>query len=393
MPWTGSRKQRMTDSDYMQLALSLAARGKGFTSPNPCVGAVVVNNGEVVGKGWHRAYGADHAEVMAIDKAGDKARGADLFVTLEPCNHFGKTPPCTHKILAAGIRRVTAACPDPNPKAAGGLSFLSQNGVAVSCGLLQDQAEILIEDFLWFVRCHTPFVTLKCAATLDGRIATSTGESRWITGEQARAFGHEIRGQVDAILIGSGTLHADNPSLTCRIPGKKTRDPARVILDTRLTILEDATVIQQASDAPTIVVTGPHPPVEKKERLLRKNVRIVETGLENGRLDLRELMVTLGKMSMTSLLIEGGGAVAASALSAGIVNKLVYFLAPRLLGGSDGTPVFDGKGVEKLADAAILEPMTVTQVGRDILVQGYVKQRDCLAENHCGRDRTCSPVS
>lgn len=357
----------------MQLALALAARGKGFTSPNPCVGAVVVKNGEVVGQGWHRAFGADHAEVMAIDDAGGAARDADLFVTLEPCNHFGKTPPCTHKILASGIRRVVAACPDPNPKAAGGLSFLSQNGVDVSCGLLQEQAETLIEDFLWYVRHHTPFVILKCAATLDGRIATSTGESQWITCEESRAFGHEIRGQVDAILVGSGTLHADNPSLTCRIPGKQTRDPARVILDTRLTISEDANVIRQESTASTIVVTGPGVPADKKMRLLKKNVQVVEVGLKNNRLDLQQLVVTLGDMSMTSLLVEGGGTVAASVLSAGIVNKLVYFLAPRLLGGSDGKAVFEGKGAEKLTDAVTLERMSVTRIGADILVQGYIR--------------------
>jgi diaminohydroxyphosphoribosylaminopyrimidine deaminase/5-amino-6-(5-phosphoribosylamino)uracil reductase len=363
----------MTDKEYMQLALALAARGKGFTSPNPCVGAVVVKNGEVVGQGWHRAYGADHAEVMAIDDAKDAARGADLFVTLEPCNHFGKTPPCTHKILAAGIRRVTAACPDPNPAASGGLAFLSQNNVAVSCGLLQDQAEILIEDFLWYVRHHTPFVTLKCAATLDGRIATFAGESKWITCEAARAFGHEIRGQVDAILVGSGTLHADNPSLTCRIPGKQTRDPVRIILDTRLTISEHAKVIRQESVAPTIVVTGPDVPADKKARLLKQNVQILEIGLKNNRLDLQELMVTLGEMSITSLLIEGGGTVAANALAEGIVNKLIYFLAPKLLGGSDGKAVFEGKGVEKLADAVTLARMTVTRMDTDILVQGYIK--------------------
>jgi diaminohydroxyphosphoribosylaminopyrimidine deaminase/5-amino-6-(5-phosphoribosylamino)uracil reductase len=369
----------------MALALALAARGKGFTSPNPCVGAVVVKNGEVVGRGWHRAYGAAHAEVMAIDDAGTAAKDADLFVTLEPCNHFGKTPPCTHKILAAGIRRVVAACPDPNPKAAGGLSFLSQNGVEVGCGLLQDQAETLIEDFLWYVRHRTPFVILKCAATLDGRITTSTGESQWITCEQSRAFGHKIRGQVDAILVGSGTLHADNPSLTCRIPGKNSQDPARVILDTRLTICEDANVIQQKSTAPTIVVTGPDVPPEKKDRLLRKNVQVLEIGLKNNRLDLCQLMVKLGKLSMTSLLVEGGGTVAASALSAGIVNKLVYFVAPRLMGGSDGKAVFEGKGAEKLTDAVTLEQMTVTRVGQDILIQGYVKPADRLSKNHFGR--------
>lgn len=358
----------------MQLALALAARGKGFVSPNPCVGAVVVKDGKVVGRGWHSAYGAAHAEVEAIDDAGDHAGGADLYVTLEPCNHFGKTPACTHKILKAGIRRVVAACPDPNPVAAGGLDFLARNGIQVTSGLLQDQAETLMEDFLWYVRHdHTPFVILKCAATLDGRIATSTGESMWITCAEARARGHEIRSQVDAILVGSGTLHADNPSLTCRIPGKKTRDPARVILDTRLSIQEDAKVINLSSTAPTFLVTGPHVPPEKKERLLKKKVRFLEVGVKNNRLDFHQLMIKLGEMSITSLLIEGGGTVAANALSEGIVNKIVYFLAPRLLGGSDGKPVFEGKGVEKLADAVLLDRLSVERVGADILLQGYVK--------------------
>jgi len=363
----------MTDHDHMQLALHLAAKGKGFTSPNPCVGAVVVKDGRVVGKGWHRAAGMAHAEVEALADAGDRARGGDLFVTLEPCNHFGRTPPCTRKILAAGIRRVVAACPDPNPAASGGLSFLSRNGVQTALGLLQDQAERLMEDFLWYVRHKTPFVILKCAATLDGRIATSTGESRWITSAASRAVGHEIRHQVDAILVGSGTLHADNPSLTCRVSGKKTRDPARVILDTRLSIRENAQVINQRSDAPTILVTGPHAPAQKKERLAQKGVVVLETDLKNNLLDLRQLMVTLGKMSITSLLIEGGGTVAANALAEGIVHKMVYFIAPRLLGGSDGKAVFEGKGVEKLADAPVLQNITVKRCDADILVQGYLK--------------------
>ncbi|MCF8092950.1 MAG: bifunctional diaminohydroxyphosphoribosylaminopyrimidine deaminase/5-amino-6-(5-phosphoribosylamino)uracil reductase RibD [Desulfotignum sp.] len=364
----------MTDKDHMQLALALAARGKGFTSPNPCVGAVVVKDGEVVGRGWHRAFGAAHAEVKAIDDAGNLARGADLFVTLEPCNHFGKTGPCTHKILEAGIRRVVAACPDPNPVASGGLDFLSQNGVQVGSGLLRDQAETLMEDFLWYIRHNrAPFVILKCAATLDGRIATSTGESQWITCERSRAFSHEIRHQADAILVGSGTLHADNPSLTCRIPGKKTRDPARVILDTHLLISETANVINLASTAPTIIVTGPHVPEEKKQRLLKKKVQFLEVNLKNNRLDLRQLMVKLGEMSITSLLIEGGGTVASSALSEGIVNKIIYFLAPRMLGGSDGKAVFEGRGVEKLADAVTLNHISVERLDTDILIQGYVK--------------------
>lgn len=362
----------MTDHEFMQQALRLAANGKGFTSPNPCVGAVVVKDGRVVGRGWHRAAGMAHAEVEAIDDAGGAAKDATIYVTLEPCNHFGKTPPCTRKILEAGIRRVVVACEDPNPKATGGIQFLKQNGIHATSGILAGPAGILIEDFLWSVRHKTPFVTLKCAATLDGRIATRTGDSKWITNAQSRQFGHGLRHEADAILVGSGTLHADDPSLTCRIPGRETRDPARVILDRRLSIREDAKVLNPDSEAPTIIVTGPDVPADKRARLEDLGASLLEVPLKNGRLDLCQLMIRLGKMSVMNLLIEGGGTVAASALADGIVNKVCYFLAPKLMGGSDGKAVFNGKGPEKIADAVMLDNVRMEQFGTDFLVTGYV---------------------
>lgn len=306
----------MSDHDHMRQALSLALKGQGFTSPNPCVGAVVVKDGVVVGRGWHRAAGLPHAEVEAIDDARKNfpentppiTQGATIYVTLEPCNHFGKTPPCTHKIINAGIVRVVVGCKDPNPYVSGGgIQYLREKGIQVECGLLEQEAQTLIEAFVWHTQNKKlPFVILKCASTLDGRIATSTGDSQWITNETSRRQVHTLRHQVDAILIGSGTLHADNPSLTARLENTQTKDPLRIILDSRLSIDETARVITQQSTAGTLVVVGPGASHEKRERLEKRGVEVLEVALKNGRLDLGQLMIKLGEMSIQSLLIEGG---------------------------------------------------------------------------------------
>ena len=365
----------MTDPEYMQKALSLAQKAKGFTSPNPCVGAVVVKDGAVVGQGYHRRFGGSHAEVEALDHAGPNAAGATLYVTLEPCHHFGKTPPCTYKIMGSNIKKVVVGCKDPNPfVGGGGIRFLEENGIEVVSGVLEEEAETLIEDFIWYVRNDKkPFVILKTASTLDGRTATATGDSKWITGSASRAFAHQIRHETDAILIGSGTLHADNPSLTARIEGVETRDPARIILDTHLTIKENAQVLTQASKAKTIIVTHAGAPAEKRALLERQGVQVLDVGLKDNRLDLNELMIKLGGMLFLSVLIEGGGTVAGAALRAGIVNKLLLFMAPRIMGGSDGKPLFEGRGPEWIKDALELKKMSLTRFEKDILVSGYLK--------------------
>jgi len=382
----------MTDHDHMRRALALALKGKGFTSPNPCVGAVVVKNGVVVGRGWHRAAGMAHAEVEAIEDAQNNAlantpddlqsntRGATIYVTLEPCNHFGKTPPCTHKIINAGITRVVVGCKDPNPYVGGGgIQYLEKNGIKVRSGVLEKECATLIEEFIWYTgKDKTPFVILKCASTLDGRIATATGDSQWITNEKSRKYVHRIRHEVDAILIGSGTLHADNPSLTSRIENTETKDPIRIILDSKLSVDEKARVITQKSSAKTILVTGPDSPVDKKIFLEKKGVVVLVVPLKKGRLDLGQLMIKLGKLSIQSVLIEGGGKVAASALKEGIVNKVLFFLAPKFLGSSDGIPVFDGKGPQKICDAFELSHMEVTMFDNDLLISGYLKEQEML---------------
>jgi len=359
------------DHDYMRMALDLAVRGAGYVSPNPMVGAVVVRQGQVVGRGYHQAVGGPHAEVHAIDDAGDRARGATLYVTLEPCNHHGRTPPCTRKILEAGIRRVVVAVADPNPDVAGGgNAFLKHHGVQVDCGVCRDQAARLNESFFKYTRTKVPFVVLKMAATLDGRIATRTGDARWVTGPEARGRVHALRHALDAIMVGVGTVLADDPELTTRLAESHGVDATRIILDTHLRMPDTARMLQQASAAETWVVCGPGAPPDNKKRLMDQGALILESDIVDGRIDLAALMRVLGARSVTSVLVEGGAQVAAAALKAGIVDKVLFFYAPKILGGDDGVPMCSGPGPERMRESLPLHRMEVERVGADLLVSG-----------------------
>ncbi len=363
----------MDDKDYMRMALDLAARGAGYVSPNPLVGAVVVNSQQVVGRGYHQAVGAPHAEVNAIQDAGEQARGATIYVTLEPCNHFGRTPPCTRKILDAGIQRVVVAMEDPNPDVAGGgNAFLRSQGVMVDCGLCAEQAGRLNESFTKYVRTKLPFVVLKMASTLDGRIATRTGDARWVTGPEARALVHRLRHAMDGIMVGVGTVTADDPELTARPEAGRGVDPTRIILDSHLRMPETARMLQQVSAAETWVVCGPQANESDSKRLKDQGARVLEAPLDGGRIDLNALMRILGARGVTSLLIEGGAQVAASALKAGIVDKILIFYAPKILGGDDGVPLFRGPGPDRMGQSLPLRDVEVARVGQDILVSGYL---------------------
>lgn len=363
----------MDDRHFMKMALDLAAQGEGLTSPNPMVGAVVVKNGQVVGSGYHKIAGGPHAEVNALDAAGSLAKGATLYVTLEPCNHTGRTPPCTHKILEFGIERVVAAMKDPNKKVAGGgAEFLEQNSVPVFTGVCEDQAKKLNEAYIKYVCTGLPFVIAKCAATLDGRIATRTGDSRWVTGETARRFVHQLRHRVDAIMVGINTVRNDDPSLTTRLPGSQGSDPVRIILDTHLSISTNARVLRQTSAVPTILVAGPAAPGNKKKTLENIGAQVCQVSLKNELIDLNALMEQLGTMELTSLLIEGGSRVLASAFSFAVVDKVFFFYAPKILGGDDGVPICSGPGVEMMSDCIAVRDIAVQRLGDDVLVEGYV---------------------
>jgi diaminohydroxyphosphoribosylaminopyrimidine deaminase/5-amino-6-(5-phosphoribosylamino)uracil reductase len=364
----------MDDQHFMQMALDLAVEGEGFTSPNPMVGAVVVKDGRVAGSGFHEKIGGPHAEVNAIDAAGRSAEGATLYVTLEPCNHTGRTPPCTLKIREAGIRRVVIAMLDPNRKVAGGgAEFLKQQGIQIEIGVCREQAQKLNEAFIKYARTDRPFVMAKCAATLDGRIATRTGDSRWVTGESSRQFVHRLRHAVDAILVGINTVRTDNPSLTARLPGGRGKDPVRIILDTHLSISPDARLLQQKSEADTILVVGKDVAQEKLQAFKQKGARLILSELKNGLIDMDALMDRLGAMQLTSLLIEGGSRVLASAFKAGIVDKVFFFYAPKILGGDDGVPICSGPGPQLMSQSIAVSDIAVQRFGDDIMIEGYIR--------------------
>jgi len=364
----------VNDSKYMETAICLAKKAKGYTSPNPIVGAVVVKDNQIIGKGWHKKAGLAHAEVEAINDAGEKTLGSDLYVTLEPCNHFGRTPPCTKKIIQAGIKRVVIGAKDPNPSVCGGgIKYLREHGINVESGILKKETETLIEDFIWYVKNKTPFVILKSALTLDGRIATSTGDSKWITNKKSRAYVHKLRHRNDAILVGSGTIKNDNPSLTTRINNCDTKDPQRIILNSKLSIDKNAKVLTQKSDNATIMVVSENISPRKKIYFENTGVQIIQVPEKKGLLDITILMEKLGKMGIMSLLVEGGARIINSFLLTGIINKVMFFIAPKLIGGNDGIPLVRGKGVKLMKDAYNLNQVKTKMFDNDVLVQGYLK--------------------
>lgn len=363
----------MDDTAYMKMALDLALKGEGYTSPNPMVGAVVVRKDRVVGSGYHRMPGGPHAEVNAIDDAGVQAKGATLYVTLEPCHHTGRTPPCTEKIIAAGINRVVAAMYDPNPNVKGGGSeYLKRRGVQVEMGTCEAEARKLNESFVKYVQTGRPFTIVKCAATLDGQIATRSGDAKWVSGRASRQQVHRIRHAVDGILVGVETVKRDDPSLTTRLETPHGRDPARIILDTHLSLPEEARLLRLASESDTYVITGTSVPDDKKLRIEKTGARVLEASVKNGLIDLDALMTRLGNLGITSLLIEGGSRVIASAFKAGIVDKLIFFFAPKISGGNDGFPICRGTGPETMNEALPVRDIEVRRFEDDVMITGYV---------------------
>jgi diaminohydroxyphosphoribosylaminopyrimidine deaminase/5-amino-6-(5-phosphoribosylamino)uracil reductase len=364
----------MKDAEYMQVALELAARGKGYTSPNPMVGAVIVRDGRIVGRGYHPAAGKPHAEVFAIEDAGDQARGATLYVTLEPCNHTGRTPPCTRRIREAGLARVVSAMRDPNPDVTGGGNDqLAAWGIDSRCGILEKEAMQLNEAFVKHVRTGRPFVLVKCAATLDGRLATRTGDARWVTGPEARRYVHELRHACDAILVGVETVLRDDPSLTTRLEetNRKGLHPLRVILDSNLRTPVTAKVLATAGAPETLFICGEHVSRQRRFPFEDKGARVLPVPVAGGRLDLAEAMTTLGRDGIQSVLVEGGGKVIKSFFDNGLADKINFFFAPKILNGSDGTPICSGTGPERMHNALAVRHMTVRHLGKDILIEGY----------------------
>ncbi len=352
----------------MQTALRLAERGLGNVWPNPAVGCVVTREGRLVGRGWTQPGGRPHAETEALARSGAAAQGATAYVTLEPCCHWGRTPPCTDALIAAGIRRVVVAGEDPDPRVAGGgIARLRQAGIDVAAGLCAEEAAELNAGFFTRVQFGRPLVTLKLAASLDGRIATQTGESRWITGAAAREVAHRLRATHDAVLVGTGTVLSDDPQLTCRLPGLDCRSPVRVALDRTLRIPMEAHIIATARETPTWIVTLPGADPVRRERRRAAGVEIVEVaGDAAGQIDIAAALEALGDRGLTRLLVEGGGRLAAALLSAGLVDRLVWLHAPVVLGG-DAMPAAAALGLDRLADAPRFDRVHVQPLGDDVL--------------------------
>jgi len=375
-----SMKKDQTDIDprFMRLALQEARKGSGRTSPNPAVGAVIVRNGKVAARGYHRRAGLPHAEIEALSRLGNRCPGGTLYVTLEPCNHTGRTPPCTQAIIDSGIRRVIVGMKDPNPRVTGGgCDFLKAHGIDVTVGLLEPECRHLNEDFLKFITDKRPFVIAKSAMTLDGWTATSTGHSKWVTNEKSRAFVHRLRNRVDAVMVGIGTVLADDPSLTTRLTKGRGKDPLRIIVDTHLRTPRNAKVVVQDSSANTLIVIGEGEEVDPRP-FQTNRVSTLACPVKSGRIDLKALISRLGEMSVMSLLVEGGSAITGALLRERLIDKFYLFKAARLLGGDDGIPMAAGPGPRKMNDSIALKDIRVRRFGDDILIRGYPDHGDLL---------------
>jgi len=367
----------MTDHEYMKQALLLAEKGTGHVNPNPLVGSIIVKNGKIIGEGYHEKYGEPHAEVNAINSLKESARGATIYVTLEPCAHVGKTPPCVDAVIGSGVARVVVASLDPNPLVAGrSIKKMKEAGIEVVIDILKEEANQLNAVFFHYITTKTPYVVMKYAMTTDGKIATYTGKSRWITSQKARRRVHEDRNRYSAIMVGVGTVIADDPMLDCRIEGG--RNPIRIICDTHLRTPLSSKIVTTAKKIPTMIATS-STDVLKINELIEKGCQILPISTESERIDLKLLMTLLGERGIDSIFLEGGATLNASALEAEIVNKVQTYIAPKLFGGSSAPTPIAGVGVATPAQAYRLENQKITILAPDILIESEVLK--CLQES------------
>ena len=365
---------RQEDIEYMRRAMELAERGVGFTNPNPMVGAVIVKGGKVIGEGWHERCGEWHAERNAFKNCTVPAEGATMYVTLEPCCHYGKTPPCTEAIIEHGIARVVVGMEDPNPLVAGkGIALLREAGIEVVCGVEEEALREQNRVFLKYISTKLPWVAMKTAMTLDGKIATRTGDSKWITGAEARAYVHELRHRFMAILVGIGTAVADDPLLNCRIEGRGVRQPIRVVVDSNARLSLDSQLVKTAGEYRTIVAHTCFAPEERVKALREIGVEMLLCKEKEGLVDVRNLLELLGQSGIDSILLEGGGSLNYTFLAEGLADELYAFIAPKIVGGMNAKTPVEGAGMEKMADAINLELENVLNIGHDVLLKLKVK--------------------
>jgi len=358
------------DRRYMRLALRLAFKAAGRTSPNPMVGAVLVRKREIIATGYHQCAGSDHAEIVALNRAGKRARGATLYLNLEPCNHEGNTPPCTVSLIRSGVKRVVAGMVDPNPLVSGkGIRRLRRAGIQVHVGTLKTECQRLNEAFKKYITQHLPFVILKLAASLDGKIATSKGDSQWITGVASRNYVHRLRNQVDAVLVGVGTVLADDPRLTCRIPGG--RDPWRVILDGHLRIPLSAHLLRQRDPEKTIIISSSRAPIKKIKAIHDCGAQVWNFPWRKGGIPFASILKRLSQMGLLSVMVEGGPITAARALRERAVDKILFFYAPKIIGG-EGRTMIEALGIRTIIQSKGIKDVEIKRFERDYLVSGYL---------------------
>ena len=349
----------------MEMTIRLAEKGRGLTSPNPMVGCIIVKRGRIVGKGFHRKAGTEHAEVLAISEAGKKAANSTMYVTLEPCSHWGRTPPCTEKIVEAGVREVIIAMKDPNPLVDGFLE-LKFRGLKTKIGILEKEARKLNEVFVKYIKTKKPFVMIKVAMSMDGKIATKSGDSKWITSKEARTYVHKLRTEVDAVMVGLNTVLRDNPELTPRL--YKGKDPVKIVVDSQLEIPKNCSLMK--TPGMLIIATTNQAPKKEIEKLQQKGIRVVTAKSKKGMVDLSDLMKQLGKMEITSIMIEGGSELNSSAIKEGIVDKILIFTAPKIIGS--GLGAIGNLGVNKIDKAIQLKEPVCRKIGSDTLVEAYL---------------------
>ncbi len=364
------------DNKYMEYALELAEKGSGFTNPNPLVGAVIVKDERIIGEGYHQYYGGPHAEVNAFQNAKENVEGATMYVTLEPCSHYGKTPPCVDEIIRRGIKKVVIGMVDPNPLVSGrGVKILEDNGLEVFTGMLEDKCRVQNEIFNKYITTKMPFCIFKSAMTLDGKIATHTGDSRWVSGEESREYVHRIRQRVSGILVGVGTLLADDPMLTSRIEDTETKNPLRIIVDTKAKIPMESNIVRTAGEVRTLLVTTDFAPKEKLENLASKGMQILISPTKEGRVDIPNAIRMIGEMGIDSILVEGGSTIAYSFLEEQMIDKVLFFIAPKVVGGEESKTPLGGIGIALMKDAINIDKMSTCIIGEDILVTGYPVRR------------------
>ena len=367
-----------SDKAYLEMAYSLAEKAKGWSSPNPYVGAVIVNNGDIVGVGYHEKPGLPHAEIIALNQAGVKARNATAYITLEPCTHWGRTPPCVDTVLKSGLKRIVISSFDPNPLVyTKGYEKIKAAGIEVCIGLLEEKNKRLNETYIKYITQKIPFVTIKAALSLDGKTATRTSDSQWISSPETREYIHLLRGEYDSLLVGINTILRDDPLLTVRHPNWKAKQITRVILDTKLRFPQNAKIADTLSEGKILIFTAEKNRGGKADSLRKKGVEIFHLPADNGKIKLKSVLTQLGERGISSLIVEGGNTLQTSFLDNRLVDKVFLTLSPKLIGGKEAAYFYQGQGAELINNAMQLKNLSFLQIGDDILIEGYCS---CLQE-------------